>query len=136
MIMRVLTPRRGLSSMYQMSVCASRTYLSAIEVVELLFAVPFRLFEIFQGGHAASLVFATLQIAWRGLFFWLFGQDDANPPFAQADWRFEKFDFSFFVNPLDNGGHGSASLLDVKQFHYTIVLPDEAEVSAFLPSAK
>src|SRR5437764_11771866 len=91
--------------MYQMSVWASRTFLSAIGAVELLFPMPLGVLEVFQRRMVLPAVLARLQVARFGFPFRLFDQQNANATLAKSGWRLQQFDLAPFVDAGDQSCH-------------------------------
>src|SRR2546428_4242212 len=83
----------------------STTYSSAIQIIELGFAVPLCLFEILQGGILVSLIFAVLQISRGRLRLFVIDQHDANATLPNAHGCFKKLDLALLVNTRHHRWH-------------------------------
>jgi hypothetical protein len=99
-------PRRGLPSRNQTRAWASRTYSLAMPVVELLFAVPLGILEVFEGRHPAGVVLAERQWARRRLGLFACKDDDPNGPLGQAGGCFQELDLALLVIAFEEGDHG------------------------------
>src|SRR5262249_41422457 len=98
------------------------TYSLAIRAVDLLFAVPLGVSEVFESRRLVRVVLPERQVAGGRLRLFFCNDDDPNPPLRQSRRRFREVDFAGPVKSFDDRSHGMDLLKGMKMAAFRTIM--------------